>query len=79
LYAAINGWTPTNLFWRSCLVFICQERSSFHSYQKPSVLLFLLLLLVFVFALICIRSSYIYLSRCIFASGPCWFSSKELD
>jgi hypothetical protein len=33
---------------------ICQERSSFHSYQKPSVLLFLLLLLVFVFALICI-------------------------
>jgi hypothetical protein len=25
------------------------------------------------------RSSYIFLSRCIFASGPCWFSSKELD
>jgi hypothetical protein len=23
-------------------------------------------------------SSYIFLSRCIFASGPCWFSSKEL-
>jgi hypothetical protein len=25
------------------------------------------------------RSSYIFLSRCIFASGPCWFSSKDLD
>jgi hypothetical protein len=33
------------------LLFICQERSSFHSYQKPSVLLFLLLLLVFIFRL----------------------------
>jgi hypothetical protein len=25
------------------------------------------------------RSCYIFLSRCIFASGPYWFSSKELD
>jgi hypothetical protein len=25
------------------------------------------------------RSYYIYLSRWIFASEPCWFSSKELD
>jgi hypothetical protein len=37
------------------LLFICQERSSFHSYKKLSVLLFLLLLLVFVFALICVQ------------------------
>jgi hypothetical protein len=44
------------------LLFICQERSSFHSYQKPSVLLFLLLLLVFIFALICIQTlSYIFI------------------
>jgi hypothetical protein len=27
LFSAINGWTPTNFFWRSCLVFICEERS----------------------------------------------------
>jgi hypothetical protein len=56
LFDAMNGlitsccfggrWTP---------FFICQERSSFHSYQKPSVLLFLLLLLAFVFALVCIQ------------------------
>jgi hypothetical protein len=25
------------------------------------------------------RSSYIFLSRCIFASGPYWLSSKELS
>jgi hypothetical protein len=24
------------------------------------------------------RSSYIFISRYIFTSGPCWFSSKEL-
>jgi hypothetical protein len=42
-------------FGQVALFFICQKRSSFHSYQKPSVLLFLLLLLVFVFALICVQ------------------------
>jgi hypothetical protein len=25
-----------------------------------------------------LRSSYIFASRCILTSGPCWFSSKEL-
>jgi hypothetical protein len=24
------------------------------------------------------RSCYIFISRCILTSGPCWFSSKEL-
>jgi glucan phosphoethanolaminetransferase (alkaline phosphatase superfamily) len=42
-------------FGEVALLFICQERSSFHSYKKPSVFLFLLLLLVFVFALICVQ------------------------
>jgi hypothetical protein len=42
-------------FGEVALLFICQERSSFHSYQKPIVLLFPLLLLVFVFSLICIQ------------------------
>jgi hypothetical protein len=42
-------------FGEVALLFNCQERSSFHSYQKPSVLLFLLLLLVFVFTLICVQ------------------------
>jgi hypothetical protein len=38
-------------FGEVALLFICQEYYSFHSYQKPSVLLFLLLLLVFDFRL----------------------------
>jgi hypothetical protein len=49
-------------FGEVALLFICQERSSFRSYQKPSVLLFLLLLLVFVFALICVQIlSYLFI------------------
>jgi hypothetical protein len=42
-------------FGEVALLFICQERSSFYSYKKPSVLHFLLLLLVFIFALICVQ------------------------
>jgi hypothetical protein len=30
------------------------------------------------FTLILFRSCYIFISRCILTSGPCWFSSKEL-
>jgi len=44
------------------LVFICKECSSFHSYSKSSILVFLLLLLVFVFALICVQTlSYLFI------------------
>jgi hypothetical protein len=62
LFATINVWTQQISFGEVALLFICQERSSFHSYQKPSVLLFLLLLLVFVLALICIQTlSYLFI------------------
>jgi hypothetical protein len=41
LFAAINGWTATNFFWRRyTLLFICQEHSIFHSYRSTSVLFF---------------------------------------
>jgi hypothetical protein len=41
LFTAINGWTPTNFFWRRCTPFFhCQEHSSFHSYRSTSVLFF---------------------------------------
>jgi hypothetical protein len=41
--------------------------------------LFLLLRLAFVFCLdFLFRSCYIFASRCIWTSGLCWFSSKEL-
>jgi hypothetical protein len=33
LFSAINGWTPTNFFWRRCTsFFICQEHSSLLSF-----------------------------------------------
>lgn len=64
LFVCCNKWLDPNKFsfGGDVLVFICKERSSFHSYQKSSVLLFLLLLLVFVFALICVQIlSYLFI------------------
>jgi hypothetical protein len=52
LFAAINGWTPTNFFWiRHTPFFICREHSIFHSYRSTSVLFFLELRLAFIFRL----------------------------
>jgi hypothetical protein len=51
LFAAINGWTPTNSFWRSCLAFHLPRTLHFHSYRSTSVLFFLLLRLAFDFHL----------------------------
>jgi hypothetical protein len=56
LFAEINGWTPTNFFWRSCLAFhlprtlICFSLLSFNECS-----LFLELRLVSIFALICVQ------------------------
>jgi hypothetical protein len=51
LFAAINSWTPTNFFWRSCLAFHLPRtlRFSLLSFNEGS--LFLLLRLVFDFRL----------------------------
>jgi hypothetical protein len=40
LFAAINGWTPTNSFWRSCLAFHLPRTLCFYSYCSTSVLFF---------------------------------------
>jgi hypothetical protein len=79
LFAAINGWTPTNFLWRSCLAFylprtLCFSLLSFQRVFSFSSTAFSFHFLPwFVF-----RSCYIIASRCILTSGPCWFSSKEL-
>jgi hypothetical protein len=51
LFAAINGWTPTNFFWRSCLAFHLPRilRFSLLSFNKFS--LFLKLRFAFIFRL----------------------------
>jgi sensor histidine kinase YesM len=51
LFAAINGWTPTNFFWRSCLVFHLPRTLHFSLLSFNECSLFLLLRLVFVFRL----------------------------
>jgi hypothetical protein len=51
LFAAINGWTPTNFFWRSCLAFHLLRTLHFSLLSFNECSLFLLLLLVFVFCL----------------------------
>jgi hypothetical protein len=80
-------------FGEVALLFICQEYSSFHSYQKASVLLFLLLRLVFVFALIfvhiflylfikvyfCIWSILVFIKRVGLKKFKwCWKREKDL-
>jgi hypothetical protein len=40
LFAEINGWTPTNLFWRRHTSFFIAKNTSFHSYHSMSVLFF---------------------------------------
>jgi hypothetical protein len=51
LFAAINGWTPTNFFWRSCLAFHLPRTLYFSLLSFNECSLFLLLRLAFVFRL----------------------------
>ena len=51
LFAAINGWTPTNFFWRSCLAFHLPRTLRFSLLSFNECSLFLLLRLAFVFRL----------------------------
>jgi hypothetical protein len=51
LFAAINGWTPTNIFWRSCLAFHLPRTLRFSLLSFNECSLFLLLRLAFIFRL----------------------------
>jgi hypothetical protein len=51
LFAAINGWTQTNFFWRSCLAFHLPRTLRFLLLSFNERSLFLLLRLAFVFHL----------------------------
>jgi hypothetical protein len=61
------------------LLFICQEHSVFHSYRFNECSLFQELHLAFDFHLDLCSNLVISLYQGIFfASGPCWFSLKDL-
>jgi hypothetical protein len=79
LFAAINGWTLTNFFWKIFTsFFICQEHSIFtlivqrvFSFSRTAFSFHFLPWFLF-------RSCFIFASRCIWTTGLCLFSSKEL-
>jgi hypothetical protein len=79
LFAAINDWTSTNSFWRSYLAFHLPRTLSFSLLSFQRVFSFSRIAFSFRFLpWFLFRSSYIFTSRCILTSGPCWFPSKEL-
>jgi hypothetical protein len=79
LFAEINGWTPTNFFWRSCLAFHLPRTLRFHSIRFHECSLFLELRLAFDFRLdLCSDLVISFYQGIFFFSGPYWFSSKEL-
>jgi hypothetical protein len=51
LFAAINGWTPKNFFWRSCLAFYLPRTLRFSLLSFNECSLFLELRLAFIFLL----------------------------
>jgi hypothetical protein len=75
---SINGWNPTNFFWRSFLAFHLPRTLHFSLLSFNECSLFLELRLAFVFRLDFCSDLVIFISRCILTSVPCWFSSKEL-
>jgi hypothetical protein len=78
LFAAIKGWTPTNSFWRSSLAFHLPRTLRFSLLSFQRVFSFSRTMFSFRFSpWFMFRSCYTFVSRCIFASGPCWFSSKK--
>jgi hypothetical protein len=79
LFAAINGWTLPNFFWRSCLAFHLPRTLRFSLLSFQRVFSFSATAFSFRFSpWFVFRYCYIFASRCILTSGPYWFSSKEL-
>jgi hypothetical protein len=92
LFAAINGWIPTNFFWRSCLAFHLPKTTPFFTLiVSTSVLLFLELRLIF--ALICVQillylfikvyfdlwSMLVFIKRVVYKEFKwCWKREKAL-
>jgi hypothetical protein len=66
LFAVINGYTPTNSFWRSCLAFHLPKHSVFHSYHFNECSLFLELRLAFDFCLDFYSDLLIYFYQGVF-------------
>jgi hypothetical protein len=79
LFAEINVWTPTNYFWRRRTPFFIAKNTLVFTLIVQRVFSFSRTAFSFHFSpWFLFKSCYIFVSRCISTSGPCWFSSKEL-
>jgi hypothetical protein len=76
-FAEINGWTPTNFFWRRCTRFSFAKNTPFFTLIVQWVFSFSTTAFSFRFLpWFLFRSCFIFESRCIWTSGLCWYSSK---
>jgi hypothetical protein len=66
LFATINGWNPTNFFWRSCLAFHLPRTLRFSLLSFNECSLFLKLRLAFVFRLDFCLDLVLYLYQGVF-------------
>jgi hypothetical protein len=80
LFAAINCWTPENFFWRRFTCFSFAKNAMFFTLIVQRVFSFSRTAFSFRFLpWFLFRSCSIFASRCIWTSGLCWYSSKELS
>jgi hypothetical protein len=80
LLAVINGWITSCSFWRIWTPFFIAKNTLVFTLIVQRVFSFSATAFSFHFlSWFLFRSCYIFASWCIFASGPCWFSSKELS
>jgi hypothetical protein len=78
-FAAINGWITSCLFGESYAPFFIAKNTLFFTPIIQRVFSFCATAFIFCFSpWFLFRSCYIFASRCIWTSGLCWFSSKEL-
>jgi hypothetical protein len=79
LFAAINGWTPTNFSCRICTRFSFAKNTQFFTLIVQRVFSFSRTTFSFCFLpWFLFRSYFIFASRCIWISGICWYLLKEL-
>jgi hypothetical protein len=79
LFAAINGLITSCCFGGRWTPFFIAKNTLVFTFIVQQVFSFSATAFSFCFLpWFLFRSCYIFVSRCILTSGPCWFSSKEL-
>jgi hypothetical protein len=80
LFAAINGWTLTYLFWRRHTPFFIAKNTLVFTLFVQRVFSFFSIAFSFCFSpCFLFRTCYFFEARCIYTFGLCWFSSLRVD